>query len=139
MPNTLFIGPVQRTDNDHWVLEHGYLTRVHKKWRTTMFEPRGQGDMPITFDKLTGQRTTKIEYEDGTTGIIEDNWQPAANPTGSAPTGLWWTGVTKLRHTPLEDEPIPMRRPTQTTGAYERRRGAQTANDQQHQTERKNE
>ena len=84
IPETLFIGPVQRTDAYHWVLKNGYLTRVHKNWRKAMFEPRGQGDMPISFDKLTGQRTTNIEYEDGTTEVVEDNWQPAARPTGRA-------------------------------------------------------
>ena len=67
MPKTLYIGPVQRTDADHWVLKNGFLTRIHKKWRTAMFEPNGQGDMPISVDKLTGHRTTRIEYEDGTT------------------------------------------------------------------------
>ena len=114
-PSTMFVGPVQRTDKDHWKLEGGYLVRVHRKWRKAMFEPRGQREMPITFEKLTGRRITRIEYEDGYIEILEDNWLTAANPTRSAPRGLLWRGETRIKHQPLEDEPIMTRRPTQAT------------------------
>ena len=84
-PSTMFVGPVQRTDKYHWKLEGGFLVRVHRKWRKAMFEPRGQREMPIAFEKLTGLRITRIEYEDGYIEILEDNWLTAANPTRSAP------------------------------------------------------
>ena len=116
-PKTVFIGPIQRADKDHWRLENGHLIRVHRKWRKAMFEPRGQREMPITFDNLLGERTTKILYEDGYVETITDNWLTTPNPTRYAPRGLWWRGETIIRHKPLEDEPIPIRRPTGTTSA----------------------
>ena len=114
-PKTIYIGPIQRTDKDHWKLENGYLIRVHRKWRKALFEPREQREMPITFEKLLGQRTTTIEYEDGHVETIDDNWLTSANPTRCAPRGLWWRGTTKIRHKPLIDEPFTARRPMTTT------------------------
>ena len=95
-PKTVNIGPIQRTDKDHWKLENGYLIRVHRKWRKALFEPREQREMPITFEKLMGQRTTTIEYEDGHVETIDDNWLTSANPTRCAPRGLWWRGTKKF-------------------------------------------
>ena len=80
-----------------------------------MFEPREQREMPITFEKLLGQRTTTIEYEDGHVETIDDNWLTSANPTRCAPRGLWWRGTTKIRHKPLVGEPFTARRPMTTT------------------------
>ena len=80
-----------------------------------MFEPREQREMPITFERLLGQRTTTIEYEDGHVETIDDNWLTSANPTRCAPRGLWWRGTTKIRHKPLIDEPFTARRPMTTT------------------------
>ena len=114
-PKTVYIGPIQRTDKDHWKLENGYLIRVHRKWRKALFEPREQQEMPITFEKLLGQRTTTIEYEDGHVETIDDNWLTSANPTRCAPRGLWWRGKTKIRHKPLIDEPFTAKRPMITT------------------------
>ena len=116
-PKTVYIGPIQRTDKDHWKLENGYLIRVHRKWRKALFEPREQREMPITFERLLGQRTTTIEYEDGHVETIDDNWLTSANPTRCAPRGLWWRGTTKIRHKPLVDEPFTTRRPMSTASA----------------------
>ena len=38
-PKTVYVGPIQRTDKDHWRLENGHLVRVHRKWRKALFEP----------------------------------------------------------------------------------------------------
>ena len=85
-PKTVYIGPIQRTDKDHWKLENGNLIRVHRKWRKALFEPREQQEMPITFERVLGQRTTMIENEDGFVETIDDNWLTSANPT--PPRGL---------------------------------------------------
>ena len=114
-PKTIYIGPIQRTDKDHWKLENGYLIRVHRKWRKALFEPREQREMPITFEKLLGQRITTIEFEDGHVETIDDNWLTSANPTRCAPRGLWLRGTTKIRHKPLIDEPFTARRPMTST------------------------
>ena len=82
-----------------------------------MFEPRDQREMPISFEKLLGQRTTTIEYEDGHVETINDDWLTSLNPTRCAPRGLWWRGMTKIRHKPLIDEPITRRQPMSTTSA----------------------
>ena len=116
-PKTVYVGPIQRTDKDHWRLENGHLVRVHRKWRKALFEPREQRDMPISFEKLLGQRTTTIEYEDGHVEVINDDWLTSLNPTRCAPRGLWWRGTTKIRHKPLIDEPITRRQPMSTTSA----------------------
>ena len=78
-PKTVYVGPIQRTDKDHWRLG-----------RKALFEPREQRDMPISFEKLLGQRTTTIEYEDGHVEVINDDWLTSLNPTRCAPRGLWW-------------------------------------------------
>ena len=109
-PKTVYVGPIQRTDKDHWKLENGHLVRVHRKWRKALFEPREQRDMPISFEKLLGHRTTTIEYENGHVEVINDDWLTFLNPTRCAPRGLWWRGTTKIRHKPLIDEPITTRR-----------------------------
>ena len=114
-PKTVYIGPIQRTDKDNGNLKNGYLIRVHRKWRKALFEPREQREMPITFERFLGQRTTTIECEDGHVETIDDNWLTSANPTHCAPRGLWWRGTTKIRHTPLVDEPFTTRRPMTTT------------------------
>ena len=116
-PKTVYVGPIQRTDKDHWRLENGHLVRVHRKWRKALFEPRDQREMPISFEKLLGQRTTTIEYEDGHVETINDDWLTSLNPTRCAPRGLWWRGMTKIRHKPLIDEPITRRQPMSTTSA----------------------
>ena len=116
-PKTVYVGPIQRTDKDHWKLENCCLIRVHRKWRKSLFEPRERREMPITFERLMGQRTTTIEYEDGYVETIDDNWLTSANPTRCAPRGLWWSGTTKIRHKPLVDEPITTRRPMSTASA----------------------
>ena len=116
-PKTVYVGPIQRTDKDHWRLENGHLVRVHRKWRKALFEPREQREMPISFEKLLGQRTTTIEYEDGHVETINDDWLTSLNPTRCAPRGLWWRGTTKIRHKPLIDEPITRRQPMSTTSA----------------------
>ena len=85
-PKTVYVGPIQRTDkDDHWRLENGHLVRVHRKWRKALFEPREQREMPISFEKLLGQRTTTIEYEDGHVEMIDDDWLTSLNPTRCAP------------------------------------------------------
>ena len=85
-PKTVYVGPIQRTDKDYWRLENGHLVRVHRKWRTALFEPRDQRGMPISFEKLLGQRTTTIEYEDGHVETITDDWLTSLNPTRCTPT-----------------------------------------------------
>ena len=72
-PKTVYIGPIQRIDKDHWKLEKGHLVRVHRKWRKVLSESREQREMPITFERLLGQRTTTIEYEDDHVETINDN------------------------------------------------------------------
>ena len=116
-PKTVYVGPTQRTDRNHWRPENGHLVRVHREWRKALFEPREQREMPITFERLLGQRTTTIEFEDGYVETINDNSMTSANPTRCAPRGLWWTGTTKIRHKPFVDEPITRRRPMSMTSA----------------------
>ena len=37
--------------------------------------------MPISFEKLLGQRTSTMEYEDGHVEVINDDWLTSLNPT----------------------------------------------------------
>ena len=89
-PTTVYVGPIQRTDKDHWKLENCHLVRVHRTWRKALFEPLEQREMPTFSEKLLGQRTTTIEYEDGHMETINDDWLTSLNPTRCAPRKLWW-------------------------------------------------
>ena len=51
------------------------LTRLHKRVRTTLFSPEGTKDRPIDLKDLSNERTTYMEFEDGSTTSVTDDWR----------------------------------------------------------------
>ena len=67
---------------DKWVLDSANptLTRLHKRVRTTLFSPEGTKDRPIDLKDLTNERTTYLEFEDGSTISVIDDWRTSDAP-----------------------------------------------------------
>ena len=58
---------------DRWILKVNMLIRLHPRARKTLFVPNGTKDRPIPVGDLANQRTTEMEFEDGTKRTFTDN------------------------------------------------------------------
>lgn len=56
------------------------LIRLHPRARKTLFVPNGTKDRPIPVEDLANQRTTEMEFEDGTKRTFTDNWRSSKDP-----------------------------------------------------------
>ena len=118
----------QYSHTDKWELSGNTLTRTHKRSRATFFSPAGTKDPPVGLEDLADERTTFLEYEDGSKETLVDNWREVENPKErcsqcfvgktvfklkSAPTGK-----RRLRKRSTFPEPQPLQEP-ETTGPQE--------------------
>ena len=67
---------------DYWVLDstNHILTRLHKRPRATLFSPEGTQDRPVELKDLAGERTTFMEFDDGSKTSVTDNWMTSDDP-----------------------------------------------------------
>ena len=67
---------------DCWVLDSANhtLTRLHKRPRATLFSPEGTQDRPVELKDLAGERTTFMEFDDGSKISATDNWMTSDDP-----------------------------------------------------------
>ena len=65
-----------------WVLDRANhtLTRLHKRVRTTLFSPEGAKDRPIDLKDLSNERTTYMEFGDGSMTSITDDCRTSEDP-----------------------------------------------------------
>ena len=59
----------QYSHTDKWELSGNTLTRTH-----------GSKDRPVGLEDLADERTTFLEYEDGSKETLVDNWREVENP-----------------------------------------------------------
>ena len=52
----------------------------HEDSRATFFSPDGTRDRPVGLEDLADERTTFLEYEDGSKETLVDNWREVENP-----------------------------------------------------------
>ena len=92
---------------DVWEREQNKIVRKHLFPRKALFSPMSTETMPCDFRELLPQRTTFLQFEDGTTQTFEDCWTDVHDPfkTGQ----LFWKGRTEIAIQPLleEDPPEP--------------------------------
>ena len=76
---------------DHWIAneDEKVLTRVHVEVRTELFIPIGAS--PVRIKDLGRRRSTVINYLDGSTEFVDENWLQAENDRGG---NHEWTGET---------------------------------------------
>ncbi|CAE7439381.1 RE2 [Symbiodinium natans] len=67
---------------DSWVLDeaNATLTRLHKRGRATLFSPEGTKDRPVELKDLTGERVTVMNFEDGSSKTLNDDWRKSDDP-----------------------------------------------------------
>ena len=67
---------------DTWLLDSANhtLTSLRKLVRTTLFSTDGTKDRTIDLKDLSNERTTYMEFEDGTTTSISDDWRTSDDP-----------------------------------------------------------
>ena len=84
---------------DRWELSGNILTRIHKRSRATFFAPDGTKDRPVALDDLADERTTFLEYADGTTETLVENWRALKDPKCKAKQRFTGKTVFKLNST----------------------------------------
>ena len=102
----LLVAPTFQTPyhHDRWELSGNALKRIHKRSRATFFSPDGTKDRPVELDDLANDRVTFLQYEDGTTQTLTDNWRTVENPKGNAPKRFVGYTLFKLK------SPVPANR-----------------------------
>ena len=72
---------------DCWVLDSANytLTRLRKRARATLFSPEGTQDRPVELKDLAGERSTFMEFDDGATSSVTDNWMTSNDPQAKQP------------------------------------------------------
>ena len=87
---------------DKWVLDSANhtLTRLHKRVRTTLFSPDGTKDRPIELKDLSNERTTFMEFEDGSTTSVTDDWRTSDDPRAMQEKRFKGRTVFKLASVP---------------------------------------
>ena len=90
---------------DVWEREQNKIVRKHLFPRKALFSPMSTETMPCDFRELLPQRTTFLQFEDGTTQTFEDCWTDVRDPfkTGQ----LFWKGRTEIAIQPLQEEDPP--------------------------------
>ena len=83
---------------DCWVLDSANhtLTRLHKRPRTTLFSPEITQDRPVELKDLAGERTTFMEFDDGSKTSVTDNWMTSDDPKARQPRHFKGKTVFKL-------------------------------------------
>ena len=87
---------------DKWVLDSANhtLTRLQKGVRTTLFSPDGTKDRPIELKDLSNERTTFMEFEDGSTTSVTDDWRTSDDPRAMQEKRFKGRTVFKLASVP---------------------------------------
>ena len=88
---------------DRWEVTECRLIRIHDTPRNTLFVPTPE-ECPRPLQQLTSQRSTHIQFQDGTQQVFQDDWLKAkASFTPSEP----WIGQTvfTLKSESSSDEP----------------------------------
>ena len=83
---------------DCWVRDSANhtLTRLRKRPRTTLFSPEGTQDRPVELKDLAGERTTFMEFDDGSKTSVTDNWMTSDDPKARQPRHFKGKTVFKL-------------------------------------------
>ena len=89
--------PVVQYHADCWVLDSANhtLTRLHKRPRATLFSPETQ-DRPVELKDLAGERTTSMEFDDGSKTSVTENWMTSDDPKAKQPRHFKGKTVFKL-------------------------------------------
>ena len=85
----------QRPQEDYWTFQEDSVVRYHRTPRRALFTPNGVPGCPINPAKLSSDRTTFIEYDNGQTTTFQDNWRATDTPHLCQPRP--WTGSTTFR------------------------------------------
>ena len=111
----------QYSHTDKLELSGNTLTRTHKRPRAAFPPPDGTKD-------LADERTTCLEYEDGSKETLVDNWREVENPKERSSQRFVGKTVFKLKSAPTGKrllhkrstfpEPQPLQEP-ETTGPQE--------------------
>ena len=114
----------QYSHTDKWELSGNTLTRTHKRSRATFFSPDGTKDRPVGLEDLADERTTFLEYEDGSKETLVDNWREVENPKERSSQRFVGKTVFKLKSAPTGKrllrkrstfpEPQPLQEPETT-------------------------
>ncbi|CAK0813605.1 unnamed protein product, partial [Prorocentrum cordatum] len=83
--------PADDPKEDFWEREDGLWHRVHVVPRVAMFTPIDVDGAPDA-DELGGWRLTKVDYHNGQSDLIEDDW--LRDPSPHRPLHARWTGRT---------------------------------------------
>jgi hypothetical protein len=75
--------------SDYWIVQPHQLTRAHKSGRRRLMIPKSS---PVSWEELTGKRTTTVHKRNGETEIINDDWKTADPPDRAFDYS--WTGTT---------------------------------------------
>ena len=94
--------PLTQHHADKWVLDstNHTLTRLHKRVGTTLFSPEGTKDRPIELKDLSSERTTFMEFEDGSTTSVTDDWRTSDDPRAAQEKRFEGRTVLKLASVP---------------------------------------
>jgi len=85
---------IAMTDNDHWVIDGKWITRIHKEPRHRLFSPSNVQDCPVPIEYLKDERTTHVQIADQPTWQIHDKWWQTTEAHQSLLTV--WTGSTRF-------------------------------------------
>ena len=115
---------------DYWELDSANhtLIRLHKRPRATLFSPEGTQDRPVELKDLAGERTTFMEFDNGSKISVIDNWMTSDDPKAKQPrhfkgkiifkfasqrTGRKFVGKQSILKPPepLESKPKPVQDP----------------------------
>ncbi len=88
------------TDNDHWIIEGKWLTRIHNEpIIDRLFSPSNVIDCPVPIEHLKNDRVTQIQTAEQPVWQFHDQWWD--NPEAHQSLLIVWTGSTKFE---IEEE-----------------------------------
>ena len=104
------------TEADEWEEgADGSWTRMHRNMRNNLFLPHEAKGGPKSSD-IKDERTTMVEYKDGTSEIIDDSWR---DPGADRMLPMRWSGFTIFKKKSIHDG--HRENPTRETGGDQRR------------------
>ena len=90
------------TENDHWVIDGKWLTRVHNEPRDRLFAPSNVADCPVPLEQLKTERMSQIQTSNNPAWQYHDHWWN--NPEAHQSLLVVWTGYTRFE---IDEEKCP--------------------------------
>ena len=94
---------------DHWEVTENKLVRIHEEPRNTLFVPKPD-DCPRPLQMLSSQRSTHMQFADGTQQMFQDDWLKSKASFTPSEAWIGQTVFTLKSEGSLDEPPTPASR-----------------------------